>query len=328
MPGIARRALLVGIQLGLYLGEGLLAHDRRHRHLDPFLRQSRSVAFARANRPQRGAALPGRNDPGPIGPRDRPAEPLDELVKGRLGFEIPVEQLRGQCCLGGFHPDRGRIPGPVRVQPVAKWRAGPRQQRACPQLGQPAPPHPLGDQRALVLGYRAADLQQQLVVRVGTHGTVQKLHPATMAGKLVDQQHLVNVVAGQPVRRGHQDNIKIGQRRMITQPVQPRSAQPGAAITVITIDVLLIQRPAALGRRGLQPVKLLLDGLCLGLAGGRHPRIHRSTHQAPPEWSAPPAKPRPLARLPGAPVTGTPDPTGAVHRGSERTGGRQSMSGS
>ncbi len=41
-----------------------------------------------------------------------------------------------------------------------------------------------------------------------------------MAGKLVDQQHLVDVVAGQPVRRGHQDNIQIGQRGMIPQPVQ------------------------------------------------------------------------------------------------------------
>jgi hypothetical protein len=119
-----------------------------------------------------------------------------------------------------------------------------------------------------------------------------------MAGQLVDQQHLVDVVAGQPVRRGHQDNIKIGQRRMITQPVQPRPAQAGAAIAVVTIDVLLVQRPAAPGRRSVQPVKLLLDGLCLGLAGGRHPRIHRSAHQAPPEWSAPPAKPRPPCPAP------------------------------
>ena len=89
-----------------------------------------------------------------------------------------------------------------------------------------------------------------------------------MPGQFLDQQHLMNVVAGQPVRRGHHHHVKIGQRRMIPQPVQPRPAKPGTAITVITVNVLLIQLPAAFGHRRAQPVKLLLDRLRLGLAGG------------------------------------------------------------
>jgi hypothetical protein len=35
VPGVARRGLLVGIQLGLHLGEGLLGDDLRHRDFDP-----------------------------------------------------------------------------------------------------------------------------------------------------------------------------------------------------------------------------------------------------------------------------------------------------
>jgi hypothetical protein len=309
MPGAARRGLLVGIQLGLHLGEGLLGDDRRHRDFDPLLRRAWRVALARADRAQRGFALPGRGDPGAVGLRPAgmgrvaqdaahaghvPArlarrgghpqigQPLGELIQGCLRLEVRAEHLRDQRRLPGLDPHRGRIARPLRVQPVPERRPGPRQQHARPQLGQTATPHPLGDQRPLVLRDRPADLQQQLVVRVSAHRPVQELHPAAVPGKFLEQQHLVHVVARQPVRRGHQDHIKIGQCRMIAQPVQPRPAKAGAAIPVIPVDVLVIQLPAAPGNRRAQPVKLLLDSLRLRLAGRRDPGIHRDTHQPPP----------------------------------------------
>jgi len=40
----------------------------------------------------------------------------------------------------------------------------------------------------------------------------------------------MDVVTGEPVRRGHHDYVQLGQRRMIAEPVQPRPAQAGAAI--------------------------------------------------------------------------------------------------
>ena len=147
-------------------------------------------------------------------------QPLGHLVHGGLRLQVPVEQLRDQHRLAGLHPDRGRITGPLGVQPVPERRAGPRQQRARPQLGLPSAAHPLSDQRPLVLRDRSADLQQQLVVRVGAHRPVQELHLAAVTGQLVDQQHLVDIVAGQPVRRGDQDQVQLGQRRMVSQPVQ------------------------------------------------------------------------------------------------------------
>ena len=309
MPGVARRGLLVGIQLGLHLGEGLLGDDLRHRDFDPLLRRAWRVAFARADRQQRGFALPGRGDPGAIGLRPagvgrvaqdaahaggvpprlarrgghpQIGQPPGELIQGYPRLEVGAEHLHDQRRLAGLDPHRGRIARPLRVQPVPERRPGPWQQHARPQLGQTATPHPLGDQRPFVLRDRPADLQQQLVVRVSAHRPVQELHPAAVPGQFFEQKHLVHVVAGQPVRRGHQDHIKIGQCRMISQPVQPRPAKAGAAIPVVTVNVLVVKLPAASGNRRAQSVKLLLDSLRLRLAGRRDPRIDRDTHQAPP----------------------------------------------
>ena len=256
----------------------------------------------------------------------RPVSRRREPVDGCLGFEVPVEQLRHQRRLPGLCPHRRRQAGPLGVQPVPERRRGPRQQRARPQLRLPPAAHPLGDQRPLVLRDRPADLQQQLVVRIGAHRPAQELHLAAAAGQLVDQQHLVDVVAGQPVRRGHQHQVKLGQRRVIAEPVQPRPADTGAAITVITVDMLVIQLPAALRGRRPQPVKLLLDALRLGLAGGRDPRIRRHSHQRPPQRSASGRAGRPAR--PDAPAAGRPDPTGARRPGAGCTDGRRSRSGS
>jgi Insertion element 4 transposase N-terminal/Transposase DDE domain len=67
VPGIAGRALLVGIQLGLHLGEGLLAHDRRDRHLDPVLFRPRGKALAPAGRQERRPAPAGRRHLSAVG---------------------------------------------------------------------------------------------------------------------------------------------------------------------------------------------------------------------------------------------------------------------
>jgi len=353
VAGVARRALLVAIQLGLDLGEGLLGEDLRDRHLDPVFRWPRGMADTWPGRQHRRLTLPGGRHPGAVGQRparigrvaenpahagDVPAwlarrgchpqagQPPGELVDGCLRLQVPVEHLGNQHRLAGLDPDCGRVAGSLGIQTVAERRRGPRQQCARPQPGLPAAAHPLRDQRSLVLGHRTADLQQQLVVRIGAHRPVQELHLAAMPGKLLDQQHLVDVVAGQPVRRGHQHNVKIGQRRMVTQPVQPRPAKTGTAKPVIAVDMLVIQRPAALRGRRAQPVKLLLDGLRLGLAGGRHPRIHRRAHQAPPRRSAPGPARRPPP--PSALTAGRPDPTGARRRDAGWAGGKRSTSGS
>ena len=353
VAGVAGRALLVGVELGLDLGEGLLADDGRDRDRDPVLLRPRGVALARPGRQHRRLAAAGRRHLGAVGQRPagvgrvaqdapdaghvpaRPAhrgghpqigQPPGQPVDGGPGFEVPVEQLRDQRRLPRVHPHRVGPAGPLGVQPVPERRRGPRQQRARPQLRLPAAAHPLGDQRPLVLRDRPPDLQQQLIVRISAHRPVQELHLAAMPGQLLDQQHLVDVVAGQPVRRGHQDHVQLGQRRVIAEPVQPRPADTGTAIAVIAVDVLVIQLPAALPGRRAQPVKLLLDALRLSLAGSRDPRIRCHSHQRPPQLSASGRAARPA--LPDAPAAGRPDPTGARRLGAGCTGGTRSRSGS
>ena len=69
MPGVACRALLVGIQLGLDLGEDLRGDDLRDRHLYPVLFRARGVAFPPAGRQQRRPAPASWRRPGAVGQR-------------------------------------------------------------------------------------------------------------------------------------------------------------------------------------------------------------------------------------------------------------------
>jgi hypothetical protein len=55
--------------------------------------------------------------------------------------------------------------------------------------------------------------------------------------------------AGRPVGRGDHDQVELGQRRLIPQTIQAGSAQAGAAVAVIAVDVLFLQCPAVLGDR-------------------------------------------------------------------------------
>ena len=84
-----------------------------------------------------------------------------------------------------------RLPSrPIRIDAKSVGRHRPGQEEAGLQLAQAAAAHPLGDQAALVLRHRAADLQQQLVVRVLAHRPVEELDLAARGDDLLDQQHL------------------------------------------------------------------------------------------------------------------------------------------
>jgi hypothetical protein len=142
VAGVACRALLVGVQFGLDLGEGLLGDDLRDRYFDPVLFGSRGMAFPPAGRQQRRPAAAGRRHLGAVGQRpagigrvaqDAPhaghsparlarrgghpeiGQPPGEPVQGGLRLQVPVEQLPDQRRLPRIHPDRGRITGPVRI---------------------------------------------------------------------------------------------------------------------------------------------------------------------------------------------------------------------
>ncbi len=97
---------------------------------------------------------------------------------------LPLAELlqkagEGDCCcsrraseqkLCASSAYQANISRTVRVDAVAEGRPRPRQHQPRLQLALPTAAHALGDQRALILRDRAADLQQQLVMRVLAHG--------------------------------------------------------------------------------------------------------------------------------------------------------------
>ncbi len=227
-----------------------------------------------------GGGAPVRAPPG--GGDPEPAQALHQGRDGHALVGVPGEEIADHRRLRLVQPHAGRVPRAIRVEPVAVGRPRPGQQGAGAQLAQAATAHALGDQRAFVLGHRAPDLQQQLIVRVTAHRPVEELDLRPVLLQLLDQEHLMDVVAGQAVRRGDQDAIQPGARRGVAQAVQAGAAQRGPAATVVAEDALGRQGPAPRRGVGTQPLELLFSRLRLGLALGRYPSIGGYSHGGSP----------------------------------------------
>ena len=217
--------------------------------------------------------------------------------------------------LGRVGRDAFRVARPVRADAVPVGRAGPGQQHAGAQLGQAPAAHALGDQRALVLGHGAPDLQQQVVVRVVAHGTVEELGGAAGVRPLLEEHHLVHVVARQAVGRGDEHAVELAAFHGVPQAVEPRARQHGAAVAVVAEHVDRVERPALGGVgahvRGQAP-ELLLNGLVLDLMAGRDTAVDRYAHGTPRAGSgAPAATPAPARSSPTPGGAGRPGPSAA-----------------
>jgi hypothetical protein len=71
-------------------------------------------------------------------------------------------------------------------------------------------------QVALVFGDGPSDLQQQLIVRILAHRSLDKLDQAAVFFQFLDQEHLMDILAGQAVWGRDQDPIKVTQCRLLT----------------------------------------------------------------------------------------------------------------
>jgi hypothetical protein len=339
---VARREPLILRQLRLYLLELRLAHQRRHvADEDPrFRRERRRCPVRVPQRVGRRAADPGRaiavplrvQAPGvrriaqdaadarqapavpPTGRRhapriEQPTEPAERHAR----LQVEREHLRDDRRLGRIDRHAAGIARPVRRDPVPVGRVRPRQQRARLELAQPAAPHPLRDQRALVFCDRPADLQQELIVRVITHRPIQELDRTARMRELLEEDHLVYVVAREPVGRGDQHAIDLVPLRRVTQTIQPRPGQRGPTVAVVAEDVALTQGPP-LGVVGLhvgaQPLELLITRLQLRLEAGRDAGVDRDMH-----WGRHAAPPRGATRSPRRPTAGRGSWPGAAGAG-------------
>jgi hypothetical protein len=322
--------------------ELLLADDGGHRcDRDPLGRVRDPLGPLTASQRQQGGAAPlggmraeaigkdltevdgigehasqGRGAPGPVTPGRRNAQPLQPLDQGedrRTVVGEPSEQVTDDGGFGFVQPHPSRVAGPLGIKPVAIGRPRPGQEGSGAQLAQTTPAHALGNQSALILGHGAADLQQELVVRVAAHGPVQEHDLRPVLLQLLDQKHLMHVVARQPIWGRDQDPIQPGTRSGVTQAIEAGSSEASATIAVVAEDAIHGHAPALPLGMGAEAIELLVSGLGLGLALGRNPGVDGYLHgDSPPiclsEWR-PRGRPDPRRALTEA--AGKPGPTAA-----------------
>src|SRR5215204_1435226 len=236
-------------------------------------------------------------------------EPSCDATEGSPSLQIPGEHLPHDRRLVLVDPQARRIAWMLRVSSVTEGHPHPWQQLSGTQLGEPAPPHPLGDQRPFVLGYRSPYLQKKLVVRILAHRPLHELYLTAMPLQLFDEQDLMDVVARQPVRSGDEDHVELGHRCRIAQGVEPGTVQTGAAVSFVEIELILLKRPTSLLCIRLEPLKLLVGLLSPSLACGRDPSVDRCAHQLPAPFEV-----LLWLVLPSAGCAGKPDPSDARHR--------------
>ncbi len=334
---VAACKLLIVCQLSLHLVKARLADDHGNRsHWDPSLPRRGAAPVGRAaNRMGGRMPLPGcpqtraaRVDLASIGgigqnaadrrlvpavqtPRRWEPQALQMFGQTRqtgLVAQVPGEHLLDQSGFGVVPPDAGRVAWALRIDPIAIGHVRPRQQGTRLQLALPATAHPLGDQRPFVFGDGPANLQQQLVMRIMAHGSIQKFNRTAGLLEFFQQHHLVHVIARQTVRRRDQNAVQLAGLGTVPQSVQARPIQARPTIAIIPEDVLVRQAPTGLLDMGPQPLQLFVAGLGFDLVLGRHSYIQRHSHRTPPAWLR---RPDPIAE-----GVGRPDPSAAARRGS------------
>ena len=104
-------------------------------------------------------------------------------------------------------------------------------------------------------------------MRVLAHGSIEEFDGGAMLLELLNQQHLMDVVAGQTIGRGDQKTLKACTGG-IAQGIEPRPLETGAALPFVPKDVLRSQIRAMRQSIGPQAVNLLVRRLALNLTLG------------------------------------------------------------
>ena len=158
-----------------------------------------------------------------------------------------------------------------------------------------APPVPFGDLRLLVFGDHALDLSEQGGLRIirGQGWGIGEGQCDSEPGQLVEDQNLVGVGPGQPVRREAPHPLEQPAFGAVTQRVQPGPVQPGSGVAVV--EVLTDQFVPRFGHVLTQQLQLGTDGAPFGLPLGRDPGIQRRPHRGP----------RPASDTVSGPASGT-----------------------
>jgi len=126
------------------------------------------------------------------------------------------KHLRHRCCFRRLQAHPCWITWMGRVCTIPIGGRSPRQQRAGTILLQAASSHAISNQVALVFGHRSADLQHELVVGILAHRPLEKLDVAAAFFQFLDQEHLIDLLAGESAWGRDQNPIKARLCRLLT----------------------------------------------------------------------------------------------------------------
>jgi len=330
--------LPIECQSRLGLVELLLTDDSGHGNGYPFLLGPGPLALPRSDGQQSRLALSGRDGARAIGVgragvsgvlQDAPdgghvpalTTPgrRNPIVGQAFGYGIqaqplfrvgiPGKDLADDSGLYVVHSQPGRVAGALHIQNVAVGSLGPGQELSSAQFAQPTTTHSVGNQGAFVFGHGPSNLQDELVVRIITHRTVQELNVTTVPFQFLQDQDLMNILACQAVGSRDQHQLELGHRCPVTQTVQARTVQLGSAVAFIPKDMLFRKMPTLSCNVGQQTFQLLFNSLRLLLTQGRNTNVDGDIH-----LPSPPVKVR---------VAGSPQAHSLLHRPiAERTGKR------
>jgi hypothetical protein len=136
---------------------------------------------------------------------------------------------------------------------------------------------------ALVRRHHPLDLQQQRVFRGLPQLPVQEHHLDAGPLTLIDHQHLIGILARQPIRRGHREAVHSPDGHRIAQSLQRRTHQRRTTVPLINARQRVGQVKPIPHDAFLQGGHLALDGVRLGLSFRRDACLHscrRSRHHA------------------------------------------------
>ena len=88
-------------------------------------------------------------------------------------------------------------------------------------------------------------------MRIITHGPLDKLDATATLAEFIDQEHLMDIVARSTIRGGDQHTGKGGHGRPVSESIETGALEGGAAIAVITVEVLVGHLPIGVRRHVL-----------------------------------------------------------------------------
>ena len=201
-----------------------------------------------------------------------------------LGLAVPREPLRHH---GGFErvkADPTGVAGTRGLQDVARGGHTPRQEWSTAERGVPAPSPAIGTQGAFVLGHRPAPLQQELIVGILTHRTIQALDLTPPLGACLDEEPLRHRVAREAIRGGAEHPREGRTGGPIPPPIHAGPVERRPTGAVIALEVLLGEVPIRRGRDvDAQTIELVGHRLGVLVARGGDTDRASDFHTVPPE---------------------------------------------